>query len=384
MKTKKNQIGLLFVLASLCFSCKPSQSGGEALTVETLKPVDFPKIETKELSAEKTGNRITDPKTKKERDIYLVILQKQYEINPLAVVKENDTEVIYPGSIIRGDSFMEGIYKPLELKNEFEWLTLSLWLRGEVSTSGRIKPISRLVRPAINDLLSQKKSEANYEFLPSVWWDEGYEISSQESMKPALNIHAPAAMLGRMAKIDFEYEQPKNTSSKGKYIMLSFYQVLYRASIKDPKHYSQWILGDIDVKDWGAYEALYISEVGYGRRGYMLIETPKSVSEAQRMLEAAISVAVKYSTRAEDKQYSQEMQQLFQNNKIKMKIYGGPAELANEVTNYEGFEKFIQMPTAETLTKTSVPVSYTVRRLKDNSLVKVLDTYTESYYEVRD
>ena len=45
---------------------------------------------------------------------------------------------------------------------------------------------------------------------------------------------------------------------------------------------------------------------------------------------------------------------------------------------------FVQMPTAQTLTKTSVPVSYKVRRLKNNSLVDVLDTYTESYYDLRD
>ena len=83
-------------------------------------------------------------------------------------------------------------------------------------------------------------------------------------------------------------------------------------------------------------------------------------------------------------EYSKQLKQLFSENKVKVKIYGGPVALGNKVTNYDGFMDFVKMPEVKTLTETSVPVSYKVRRLKDNTLVDVLDTYTESKFELRD
>lgn len=235
----------------------------------------------------------------------------------------------------------------------------------------------------MNDLLAKQKANIDYTYVPTVWSFESHEITTKESMKQALKIHASVALTSGIAKADFGYEQSKNSNSEEKYIMVAFRQVLYNAAI-DPKHYTQWINGNISVKDLGEYEPLYISSVEYGRTGYILVQTKQSASETSQMIQASISVATGYVKGGADMEYSKKLQKLFSENKVKIKIYGGPVELGNKVTSYEGFIKFVQMPTAETLTKTSVPVSYKVRRLKDNTLVDVLDTYTESKLVLRD
>ncbi len=386
MKSSQKRQGnlLLLLMTAVLYSCSPSSPGADALTIETLKPVDFAKIEAKEISAQKTGNVFPDPRDGgKNKNEYLVTVEKQYLINPMSVVKETDGDVIYPGSIIRGDSFRQGQYDPLVLNNEFNPVTLSMSLKGNIDVSAQTKPILSQVRETINTLLAKQKANIDYTYVPAIWSFESHEITTKESMKQALKIHASVALTSGIAKADFDYEQSKNKQSEEKYVMVAFRQLMYNAAV-DPKHYTNWINGNINVKDMGEYEPLYISSVEYGRTGYMLVQTKQSAFETSQMIQASISVATGYVKGGADMEYARKLQKLFSENKVKVKVYGGPIELGNKVTNYHGFMDFVQMPTAQTLTKTSVPVSYKVRRLKDNSLVDVLDTYTESYYDLRD
>lgn len=186
-----------------------------------------------------------------------------------------------------------------------------------------------------------------------------------------------------LVKASFDYEKDQSNSLTKSYVMVAFRQHIYNVSI-DPKHYSNWIMGDIDVKDMGEYEPLYISSVDYGRVGYVFVQTNKSVEEVRKMVKASLEVAVKYVDASANAEYTSEFQRLFQEGKVKVKISGGPVELANKVDNYESFVKFVQMPNAENIAKTSVPISYKVRRLKDNTEVQVIDTYTHNVVEQKD
>jgi flavomodulin len=372
---------VLLVVAAVMVACtKPQKS---ITSIEGLKPVVYNQEAAKEVSAKKTGRVLPDPTTGKNRDEYLVTWQKQYLLKPMSVVKETDGDVIYPGSIIRGDSFLKGIYDPLVLENEFNPVTLSMTLKGDINVSAETKPVLSHVRETMNILLAKNKDKIDYKYVPAIWSFESHEITTEESMKIALKVHASVALTSGIAKADFSYEQNQNSSSKEKYIMVAFRQVMYNAAI-DPKHYTQWIKGNISLKDMGEYEPLYISSIEYGRTGYILVQTTQSASETMQMIKASISAKYGYVQGEADTEYSKQLKQLFSENKVKVKIYGGPVALGNKVTNYDGFMDFVKMPDAETLTKTSVPVSYKVRRLKDNTLVDVLDTYTESKFELRD
>ena len=379
---KRKLISLFSAVIFITVSCG-DKGDDAARTIEQLKQVVYEKEAPKTIASKKTGNVVLDPTTGKNVYEYLSTVQEQYVITPLSVVAENMSDVIYPGSILRGDSFMKGKYDPLVLKNEFNPVTLSISLRGDINVSESTKPLLSQVRQVMNDLITRQKDKINFEFVPSVFSYESNTVTTEEHFKTSLKIHAEANVMAGLVKASFDYEKDQSNSLTKSYVMVAFRQHIYNVSI-DPKHYSNWIMGDIDVKDMGEYEPLYISSVDYGRVGYVFVQTNKSVEEVRKMVKASLEVAVKYVDASANAEYTSEFQRLFQEGKVKVKISGGPVELANKVDNYESFVKFVQMPNAENIAKTSVPISYKVRRLKDNTEVQVIDTYTHNVVEQKD
>lgn len=379
---KRKLISLFSTVIFITVSCG-DKGDDTARTIEQLKQVVYEKEAPKTIASKKTGNVVLDPTTGKNVYEYLSTVQEQYVITPLSVVAENMSDVIYPGSILRGDSFMKGKYDPLVLKNEFNPVILSVSLVGDINVSETTKPILSEVRQVMNDLITRQKDKINFEFVPSVFSYESNTVTTEEHFKTSLKIHAEANVMAGLVKASFDYEKDQSNSLTKSYVMVAFRQHIYNVSI-DPKHYSNWIMGDIDVKDMGEYEPLYISSVDYGRVGYVFVQTNKSVEEVRKMVKASLEVAVKYVDASANAEYTSEFQRLFQEGKVKVKISGGPVELANKVDNYESFVKFVQMPNAENIAKTSVPISYKVRRLKDNTEVQVIDTYTHNVVEQKD
>ncbi|MDO5607973.1 MAG: thiol-activated cytolysin family protein [Capnocytophaga sp.] len=381
-RTFKNVLCLLAV-GAIAVSCEKNGGNDSATTIEELKAVVFEEEAPVEISSKKTGNIATNPTTGKNQYEYLTTVQKQYLVAPLSIVSETMTDVIYPGSMLRGDSFVQGNYDPLVLRNEYNPVNLSLTLRGDISVSESVKPALSQVRSTMNDLIARQKEKVDYSFVPSVFNYESNEITTTESFKRSFKIHAKAKVLSGLVKAKFSFEENQSSSNQKRYVMVSFRQFLYNASV-DPQHYSSWIQGDIDVSDMGGYEPLYISSVDYGRVGYILVETEKSTEEMSKMIKASLEVAVQYANVESSTKLSKEFQKMFEQNKVQVMISGGPLELGNQVNSYESFVKFVQMPTAENLTKTSVPIAYKVRRVKDNTEVQVLDTFTENIFQLKD
>lgn len=382
IKMKKVFYLSLLIVAVLVTSCKKESA---AIKFESLKRVEFTdQGGTRIISEKKTGNTAYDEEEEKTRYEYLITVQHPYTIAPMSIVNETMSDIIYPGSIVRGDEFMNGKYAPVRMKNEFEPVELSVTLNGkDIKVSQSVLPVLSKVRQARNDLIAGQMNKIKGEFIPAVYSYDSHEITTEASFKRTLKIHANIQVIGGIAKADFDYNSSNSSSSKKKYVMIAFRQYLYNMAI-DPKHYSQWIKGDIDTQDMGDYEPLYISSVDYGRTGYILVQTNESIEEATKTIKAALEVAIKWGKGGVNVEYDSKFKSLFKENRIKIKIVGGPAELAVGVNSPESFTKFIQLPKAEELIASSAPIAYKVRRLRDNTEVDVIDVYTESKIDFKD
>lgn len=375
---KFNFLSLLMIVMVLFFSCKKNKA-----TLENLSSVVFEEVETKTLSEEKTGNVVQDPSTGENKFEYLITVQKPYTLAPLSLVSEMNSEVIYPGSILQGSSFMKGVYDPVRLANDFEPVDMSVTLRGDgLVVSKSVVPVLSKIRQATNDLIAGQEDKISGKYVPAVFDYQSHTVSTEESMKRSFSIHVGAEVFKGIVKADFGYNQSKAHKENKHYVMISFRQFLYNIAI-DPKHYSQWIKSDIDVKQMGGYEPVYISSVDYGRMAYIMIETNKSVEETKAMFEAAVRVSLKVVKAGVDVKYHQEFAKLFSESKVKVKIVGGPLDLAAGVNDIDSFTQFIQMPNAKQLISSSAPIAYKVRRLRDNTEVAVKDAYTECIVELR-
>lgn len=83
-----------------------------------MKPVTFAIVQDEILSSEPTGKVVGNQKEYRE------VIKKQITLDPVELVDRSFSEVIFPGSVLRGDAFMEGEYIPVTIKSP-KTITLS-------------------------------------------------------------------------------------------------------------------------------------------------------------------------------------------------------------------------------------------------------------------
>ncbi|MEP6805133.1 MAG: thiol-activated cytolysin family protein [Flavobacterium sp.] len=380
---KKNLIFALAFSTLLFTACSSDDKNDDTSgSLENLQPVVFATKPDNILSSKKTGLQELNPTTGNNEYVYLTEVEKQTTLSPLSIINEANLDVIYPGSILRGSSFMNAVYDPLVLKNAFKPVTLSMSLRGDLSVSAQTLPIPSEVNTVINGLVSKNKGLIDYNAVPTYYEYQSDEITTENSFKKALDAHLNVNVLGGLVKANFGYTQNSGASTTKNYVMVKVRQRLYSMTI-DPKYYRDWIDGDINMNNFGTHEPVYVSNVDYGRVAYILIETNKDESYNNMMVKASVGVALKVVDISVDVNYSEEFKKLFAQNKVKIMIVGGPLALGGKVTDYNSFVKFLQAPSSSDLVSSSAPISYKIRRLKDNTEVEVKDMYSEQFKELK-
>ncbi|TPG34029.1 thiol-activated cytolysin family protein [Flavobacterium pectinovorum] len=380
---KKNVIVALAISAALFTSCSSDNNKeADSAALDKLQPVVFAAKPDNVLSSKKTGLQELNPTTGNNEYVYLTEVEKQTTLSPLSIINEANLDVIYPGSILRGSSFMNATYDPLVLKNSFKPVTLSMSLRGDLSVSAQTLPIPSEVNTVINGLVSKNKNLIDYNAVPTYYEYQSDEITTENSFKKALDAHLNVNVLGGLVKANFGYTQNSGSSNIKSYVMVKVRQRLYSMTI-DPKYYRDWIDGDINGNNFGTHEPVYVSNVDYGRVAYILIETAKDESYNNMMVKASVGVALKVVDIGIDVNYSEEFKKLFAQNKVKVMIVGGPLALGGKVNDYNSFVSFLQAPSSSDLVSSSAPISYKIRRLKDNTEVEVKDMYTEQFKELK-
>lgn len=383
-KQIKETVTLALIIGSILFTSCSNENGKDSTenALSSLQPVTFATKPDKTISSKKTGLQELNPTTGNNEYVYLTTVEKQTTLSPLSIINEANLDVIYPGSILRGSSFINATYDPLVLKNAFKPVTLSMSLRGDLSVSANILPAYSQITNATNILVNKNKNLIDYNAIPTYYEYQSDEITTEDSFKKALDAHLNVNVLGGLVKANFGYSQNSGSANTKSYVMVKVRQRLYSMTI-DPKYYTDWIDGDIGANTFGTHEPVYVSNVDYGRVAYILIETTKNESYNNTMVKASVGVALKVVDIGLDVNYSEEFKKLFAQNKIKVMIVGGPIDLGGKVTDYNSFVKFLQAPTPSDLVSSSAPISYKIRRLKDNTEVEVKDVYTEQFKELK-
>ncbi|MDO6493061.1 MULTISPECIES: thiol-activated cytolysin family protein [unclassified Cellulophaga] len=373
-----------YIIVAILFlvSCDKNDDSSSP-NLNELKSVSFQVEPDNIISSEKTGNTRFDASANTTNYEYLTLVEKQTTLEPLSIVSANSSDIIYPGSILRGSSFMDATYDPIVLKNDFNDVQLSLTLRGKnLPVSASTPPTLSKIRTSLNGLLENSQALIDYNAIPSFYSYESNSVTTQESFNKTLDIHIKADVLGNLVSSSFNFDQSSGTVSSKKYVVVEVRQWFYNVSI-DPKNYTQWIDGEIKAEDLGSHEPLYVSSVDYGRVAYLLIETEKDEAYNSLMVKASVKVALSIVDASTDVTYSEEFKSLFENNKIKVLIAGGPAQLGGRVNDYDSFVRFLETPSTADLVSSAAPISYKVRRLLDNTEVEVKQMYTEQILEYK-
>lgn len=352
-------------------SCRNNDENQASTNIGELEPVEFKDKQPTILSSTKTGETRYNPANSKTEYEYLDVEQKTHTLSLPSFAGAKNADIIFPGSILRGSSFMKGYYDPLVLKTEANDVMLSVSLRGKnYPVKASSKPVLSEIRTVTNELVAKYKSEIDHSFVPAYVSYQSDEVTTESSFNKSFDLHADVNVLKGLVTAKFNYTDVYTSSKSQKYVMVKLDQVFYNASI-DPKHYSDWFKGSVDVKDYGTHEPIYVSSVDYGRVAYLLIETNKSAEEVKKVISGGVNVAFNAVSGGVSASYNQELRSWFSQSKIRVFIVGGPAKLGGQVDNYDKFIEFIKTPTIDELISSAAPISYKIRRLKDNTEVEV-------------
>ncbi|EKT3956644.1 Flavomodulin [Flavobacterium psychrophilum] len=358
-------------------SCSKDEPAQTSPTIETLKNVVFPELQDVVVKKEFTSIAYPNPEKNglAEQQI-ITTTQKSGVLSPLSPSFDTNTELIYPGSILRGSSFLNARYDPLVLSNAFEKVKLSTTLKGASNVVGDFYPTQSDIRTGINQLVALQANNINQQFIPAIFDYTSQDITTSESLVKSMNIHANInASFALSVSAKFGYEKKETNTVDKHSVLISFRQKLYSASI-DPKYYKDWIKGGINVAECGEYEPLYISNVDYGRTAYVLFETNLSTQQLVSKVTASLSASYGVVSGSAETQFNSEATSTFSQNSFKAYIYGGPLN-GGLITNLDGLRRFLTKPTPIELIGGSVPISYTVRRLRDNTEVDVRTVYKQ-------
>lgn len=372
----------VFFAASLLLqiSCR-NDNGDSSNSLSTLKEVKFQTQADKEISAELTGNTaIINGVAKKE---YLITTEKSDMIDVPSLVKESPIEktILYPGSILRGSSFLEGNYDPLVLSNPFKPVALFLTIKGTSTVATKsVAPTGSNIFQALSDLKIGNTGFFPVEYVPANYSYESTEINNEESFTKSTGVHAKANF-AKIISASFDYTNTNTTIQNKKYTMVRLKQTVYSAGI-DPKYVTDWIDGSIKASEAGTHEPVYISSVDYGRVAYILVESELSSNEINKVIKASVDFGIGKIGGSVNYEYNEQFKKLFSQNKVKVTVLGGPS--SQIITNYDGFMNYLQLVNSQSaLVASSAPISYTVRRLKDNTIVTIVNQYKDIKKEYR-
>ena len=380
-KTKIMKHLILTVLAVTAFSCSKSDNSPNT-DLNSLQSVNYEVRPDAEKSATLTGETQVDPSTGLVKKEYLVKTEKSAVFSSAALMKENniETTILYPGSILRGSSYLNGTYDPLVLANEFKPVTLFLNVKGngQVATKDIIPKGSSMFQ-AISDLRVGSNINFPVNYVPGNYTFESTEITNDDSFKKAVGLHVKANY-STLASASFDYDYNSVRSTNRKFVMMKLKQTVYSAGI-DPVNQANWIEGGIEAQQCGTHEPVYISSIDYGRVAYILIETNKTTEQVSTMIKASLDLKIGLFGGSANYSNSQEFQSLFNSSKVKVSILGGSSDI---VTSFDQFIDYMKLSNNRAdILANAAPINYTVRRMKDNTVVDFVNYYSDSRKEFR-
>ena len=200
------------------------------------------------------------------------------------VLLNPSTDVIYPGSVLLGESIDDGSYTEI-VSGTKRPVTISFDLSGVKDSSGNAGVVSGSIVPSLSSYrgLKNKILAQSVPKQTSTYSMEKTEIHSEEEMN--LKVNAGASFSGGIyeasIKAGFSYDK-SNTTNK---LMIKFMQTFYTVDVDQGS--GTFLYDDFDVSAFHGYRPVYVSSIAYGRLAYLTIESTQSITDIEANLDAA-------------------------------------------------------------------------------------------------
>ncbi len=281
-------------------------------------------------------------------------------------------DVIWPGSLVRGDQAYNYVYEPIMAPRAP--ITLSISLEGagvsglsEVVTS----PMLSTVRQGIANLVT-RALEGNASVPAQVDWDYQQVYSASQM---SLFVDADVTYGAGSLAASFNWDESSTTNK----IMAKYTQIYYSVDMDTPADARAVLAADISEAQLRAAfpsgsRPLYVAGVKYGMMAIMCIETEFTMSEMQ----AALDVAYGHGPLDAELSFGYTTREVLSSSSIRIIVYGGSTSGIEELTGIDGFLNIIAASTNFSADSPGVPLVYKFRHLCDNTLafISLTSQYT--------
>lgn len=268
------------------------------------------------------------------------------------IVLNPQTDVIYPGALIKGETILDGSYIPIPANRKPITVSTSLTGSGKVSVE---IPNPRLstVREAVNSLMSQ-----TYDVPPA---NMGFTIEQAYS-EAQLKLSLRASYSGVVdVSGGFDYSNKKIKTR----LVAKFIQNYYTLDMDLPATPADLFDGNVNSTLFGTYMPMYISSVTYGRMALFTIESELEETQVRTFLQGSY-VSVEASASAD-------FDALKASSTMKVYVLGGSgADAGLTVDGFDGFKNYIKTGGNFSKNSPGAPISYKLRYIKDNSIGKIV------------
>lgn len=198
-----------------------------------MKPVTFAIVQDEILSSEPTGKVVGNQKEYRE------VIKKQITLDPVELVDRSFSEVIFPGSVLRGDAFMEGKYIPVTIKSP-KTITLSANFRGkEENAKEQVLPSLAAVKQGIESLIEPYSGDFIGYKAPTYITYFNNDVTTEKSFNKTFRTHVKPDALSNIVKTNFSYNTTNYSLSGKHYVLVKVRQQFFNISM-DAKLPDEW------------------------------------------------------------------------------------------------------------------------------------------------
>jgi thiol-activated cytolysin len=301
---------------------------------------------------------------------------KQFET---MVAMDANGDALWPGSVVQTKTLPVGLLAPIALPRRPLTITMTNALSGadEVSYSRTIdQPSLATVNDAIGEILNSKKISFAAKSVYS-----GQQVYSFDQAAVAVDLAVSWANGAVAATFDGDWQTRKTR------FVLKFTQNFYTVSSAPPATPDALFDACVTPEDAAAYIQAdnppgYISTVTYGRTLYMKIESNLKSSDVEASLAGqykggVVDVSASVTTGFKD---------VLANSNVEIFALGGDpkdvaalqATMADETfadKRAEALADYLQKGATFSVDRPVVPIGYTVRHLRDNSVMRIASPY---------
>ena len=269
------------------------------------------------------------------------------------IVLNPQTDVIYPGALVKGESILDGSYTLIPSVRKP--ITISTSLVGASKVSVVVDdPKLSTVREAVNTLMSQ-----TYDVPPA---NMGFTIEqaySEQQLDLSLRASYKSGVINVKGGFDFS-----NTKIKTR-LVAKFIQNYYTLDMDMPSKPSDLFSDDVDRALFGTFMPMYVASVTYGRMALFTIESEMEETEVRAALNGSYGTITAAA--------SAEFEDMKAKSTMKVYILGGSGSAAGATINgFEDFKNYIQAGGDFSKTSPGAPISYKLRYIRDNTIGKIV------------